>query len=872
MAQADKNKGLDVLIKELRAPDRVFQIDRDTTLVYVGLHPDDRRPFVRVGAGRSIPGGLLKQIENVILPEDDPLNVGLELAWLKSTLDEGEDSIRYVGSKDRVSQIYNFSGMQNIEEADKRPVRIAPYQPFRAQDVQKDRATTMFFETGNALLQLGSTKVYDHGAARRGKLTLDREYDLISRALSKRTPRFSPEKEGDPRPKGFLWPGPQFTVGDERAFLVWNFENSALVLNPPADLHYALFESNLDPARVEMAISYHATSPGFVETLRRKYAEKRNCAVYTADEERFGMLKRIYHQSKVQLFSDGSALPYAKDVSYFVSRTGSHGGFAYRMAPGADRMAQIIFPLGGGRASRSFDFLRAPQDLEFRHVNTREETATSDAHLTLLLPGKLPETQFAGARLNERAYPLVAGVEYVLHSAEDARKLADQVLAMFAGDPDEEAIRSFLFLNLGLEFTPEALSAALAVWQKAPVPTNAVALSNLAQFFRYIEGLPIFKDRYDDLQKKTFEKVRARFAVSRLRMRDWSALAGGAWRMHVFFAGGRRTLLFAKPVAGQVVQLQTPPGFAALAQDRKAYPRQLRAWQKAIDKAGDPPGYRVCMEFLEKLFEERLRLFDERNRFQAFLKRFGFANGITQTPAAGPASRSGGLGERLRSFWERVRGVFSGAGGGLSRAALLFVIPFALIAAGLIFFGAARAYSAYNGGAGSDAVSLRGDSAEELAAVDLAAPGALESERPAPGEADVEAPQSEVFEYANALAARNGFRRLENGGNGRLRNPDLVFPGDRLRLPDGRLASVERGQHLWEIAGARYRRDYARLLILDRQISARLGDYERDRDAELLADVRERRGVMARLAVTREMRRMLAQKDEEIRARIDRAR
>ena len=93
---------------EIRGTERVFQIDRDTFVIYTGLHRSDFRPFLRVGSGRSIPAGVLGQIENVILPENDPANAGLEVAWQDATRREASDSIRYVGSKDRVNQLLNF--------------------------------------------------------------------------------------------------------------------------------------------------------------------------------------------------------------------------------------------------------------------------------------------------------------------------------------------------------------------------------------------------------------------------------------------------------------------------------------------------------------------------------------------------------------------------------------------------------------------------------------------------------------------------------------------------------------------------------------------------------------------------------------------
>ncbi len=84
------------------------------------------------------------------------------------------------------------------------------------------------------------------------------------------------------------------------------------------------------------------------------------------------------------------------------------------------------------------------------------------------------------------------------------------------------------------------------------------------------------------------------------------------------------------------------------------------------------------------------------------------------------------------------------------------------------------------------------------------------------GEESVELLAAEVFVYADALAKRNGFFGLRNGRNspGDLRDPNLVFPGDRLILPDGRLVNVQPGETIWKLSGEHYKKDFARLRLV----------------------------------------------------------
>ncbi|MCB1169069.1 MAG: hypothetical protein KDK25_01985, partial [Leptospiraceae bacterium] len=108
----------------------------------------------------------------------------------------------------------------------------------------------------------------------------------------------------------------------------------------------------------------------------------------------------------------------------------------------------------------------------------------------------------------------------------------------------------------------------------------------------------------------------------------------------------------------------------------------------------------------------------------------------------------------------------------------------------------------------------------------IAPPGGLQENRPVPGEENVEVTEGEVFQFSDLLARRNGFAPLREQ-NPDLRNPDLVFPGDRLNLPDGRILQITPGEYIWEVARKQYRRDMARLAILDRQIRELGAEYQK---------------------------------------------
>lgn len=128
-------------------------------------------------------------------------------------------------------------------------------------------------------------------------------------------------------------------------------------------------------------------------------------------------------------------------------------------------------------------------------------------------------------------------------------------------------------------------------------------------------------------------------------------------------------------------------------------------------------------------------------------------------------------------------------------------------------------------------------------------PGAVQPDEPVAGEEGVEATPAEVYSYANALAIKNGFAPLA-GGTADQKNPDHVVPGERLVLPDGRILQLTTGQYIYDIAGRQYRRDMARIRLLDQQARGLVAVWQTDRQDLLRSAFRERLTDMERLAVT----------------------
>jgi len=776
--------------QELKGIERVFRIDRDTYLVYTGLHKDDIRPFVRIGSGSYAPAGLLKHIENVVIPESDPPNLGLEIAWLHTTLESGGENIRYVGSRERVSQIYGYTGVSESNDDDKKTtVQMAPYQPFKP-DIAKDRSTTTFFSTGDVMVSVGGSRVMNFERTKKQALHIDREYDLITTALSKR-------KRKCESGLSFLFLGD--AVG-QMLPTYWNFHGQGLLANPGLDYHYRLFENSIDPAKMTMALAGSIYNPGLIEAIRRKNAEKKTVGIYSPNLDRVGVLKRFYSNVGVKTFDDGRPLPFAKEMTLYISRGGSHGVFAGKLKHEAERMVQILFPIGSGKFSKSFEYIRGPHDLELASLMSLEDKR--EGRLVLHLPGEVPDAKYRSARLEEGSYPLLQEKEHHLAYSDQPRGFLEEFVKGLEGTNFEAPMRDLLYLCAAADVDEKDLAKKLKEFLKFPVPEGPALFGNLCESLRYLSDLPPFAEGSSLTNRKLIEKLRKKYRISKLRNRDWLSLAQRPVEFSVLFLGGRKTYLLVKAAAAEVVRFVVPPSVRVLEQDDKPYRQLLRQQMKALDKAGNPAGYSQSVDMIEKLLEERMKIVDERLRLYSILDQLY----ISIQPRVQEEEPSNPLlywikkayttvREKLSPVIERIREM---------RAAMWIVFGLALLAG---IYGITR----LSYGSGPDLITRAGN---------LVSPGSIQKDEVIPGENEIIPEGTEVYYYADALATANGFSGVTAPHQRDLRDPDLVFPGDTLKLPDGRLVNIAQGESLWQVATTHYRKDAARLAILEKQISS----------------------------------------------------
>ncbi len=872
-----------VNIKELRPSDRIFQLDRDTFLIYVGLHEDDSRPFVRVGGGTSIPEGALPHIDNVILTEKEMCNVGEEIALLRAAKRKGQkQKTRYIGSKAIVNQLYKITEAvyaadvsakkSSIKRQDILDVGMLEMNLFGppAKNIGKKRVTVNLMKDGNFVILVGTSRVFASSAIHKGKVDWGREYDMIVEALSKQ--HLFLERDDK---HSFAWLDDESLDNKSRScpFIYWNHCGSGAVVNPPHDYHYRLFEQRVNPKHVQAFLSYSGEDTGFIQGLHHKSVRSQSAMLYTANEQLGLSLKKMYPQAQVSYLVDGELVPNMPETNFFTSRTKSHAVFGWRLKPNSDRATQILFPLGGGYPSRAFNMIRSPHDVEIQIINERQDLASSVAHLVLQIPVKYPMVLFALQRLRNGRYPLVPRKEYVCHQAVDSNDLIDSVLEPFSDLPYQDFLNNFLKLHCHKDANPVILTKALKKLSKLKVPvTDFILRHNIYNYLQFIKSLPAYASHYQSgTNRRIMKWLCWKFSPVFTSYKTWLKLAKMPVEFHLIIIGGKQTLLLVKKKSEQTHQInlnevKVPPPLDVLERDPRDYAYQLRLWERQVDRSGAEE-FRSTIELLEKLYKEKLRILDERKRFKNFTQALGLD--LSTLAFAESNMESALLTEEVRgingTFGKLARHLKS-IGGGIGTETLGMVLRYspAVLLTTLLLFATIKTVGYLSG----DEISPLGDSSAEIAATLLVKPGSYQSEAYVPGENDVPTSVVEISQYANVLAQKNGFARLNQANaQAQLRNPNLVFPGDELRLPDNRLSKINKGDYIWEISRVHYRKDFARIQILQRQIYAFFADSVSRLSKQQFAQVRQKQALMNRLAVTTKMRVLRAEVNKELRER-----
>ncbi len=851
-------------IKHISSSERVFQLDRDTFLIYVGLHADDNTPFIRIGSGDVGPDAIMGLIKHVIIPEKDPINVGQEMEWVRANTQLGNDKFSYIGLDEHIRSIYKFAEhkfQKNTKSSFFKkvqpnvPIEIQPFGPPTLPT--KDHVIVNKLEEGNFTILVERARVFDYKNIQKGQIHYDREYTMITDVLSRYPCRLARKDS-----RSFIWLGAQYSETPNLPSIYWNLKGSGVLLNPSLNYHQALFREKINPAKAKIFLSYNGQTPGFTEAIKNKHTRKEEMGLYLFNEDILNQYKHLYPNAHLHLMADGVNVPLSKEHSFYASKTHSHAAFSWLLKEGNDQISQIIFPFGETKSKRVFNVIRPPHDIEIQVVNHSRELKNTFAHLSLQIPGAISKFSFERLRLSDYRYPLVATREYIFHEGLDARELSQSVLIALHGCMGFDLFRKYLLSHFGQEMDAGKISQFLKELGTLKISLkDFIFRNNVYNLFRFIENLPNFQF-YNKKQRLQFRILKLKYHPFQTTYKTWLSLEEAPVEFHIVLVGGNKVYLFTKHIAPQVLECELPPSIDFLEANPKYYPALLRSSSKALERyAGeDQKAYKSILDMMIKVYEDRLRILSERTRLFDFIMSLGLGNPVQSIVSNKKKVAKTSVSDIVQFTKDRL------SGGGI-----LKILAFTLILL-FIVFGISQGLSFLHFGG----ISKWGDSSEEVFAASLVRPGSMQKEVYVPGEKDIDVPNHEVSQYVKELAKNNSFLIGKNGIKVKKLKPeqvesnlDLVFPGDVLSLPDLRQTNVTKGEHVWEIARVHYRKDFARMKIIQKQIYAFIDkDKTKGSDKEIKNEIKKRKKLLKRLAVTEMMRNFVKETEIEISVRL----
>jgi hypothetical protein len=278
--------------------ERVFHIDRECYLIYLGSSRNDYRPFLRIGNTRYLPDSIKKYISTVVVTDSYTGNPFLEHENLEIPLN-GET--RFVGDPAKIDRLKQFLHEQDL------PVAEFEYETVE-EPPRKGKSFVFLFKNGNLHIHFNGFELFDLRIREVEDLHFIYVADRIS-TFVKSNPLRYPSRT-------FLSPG--FVVQNGHAYL---FNEGKLgTANLSAEYLWDLSLAGIEPDLLQWFIDENFWE-GVLNRLKR--------AVSLKTELRIASSKKDLLRNAVNLFSGMGASLFAVEPDHNIQVY--LGGFVFNL-------------------------------------------------------------------------------------------------------------------------------------------------------------------------------------------------------------------------------------------------------------------------------------------------------------------------------------------------------------------------------------------------------------------------------------------------------------------------------------------------------------------------------------------------------------
>ena len=272
-------------ISMLTPEERVFRIDDECYIIYLGTDRDDVKPFLRIGNSRRITPYVIKGTYNIVITDSVTGNPALEPENMNR---ENSKENRYVGDKKITASLQKFIHQFNIKNGSVSTI----------EDIQKahKRAEVHFFDDGNIHIFFDRNLLFDLRKREKSDLHFIERAHMLKDIHTRNPLRYKPEDLEEP---GFMLL--------EHNVLLFE-KGKATALGLPEFYFKAFVNAGMDPDVIETVVT-DDIGGSFFKLLKRKWNIREDLRILT---EKTSLVK-----SAAALFTSSGAGVLHADVSSF---------------------------------------------------------------------------------------------------------------------------------------------------------------------------------------------------------------------------------------------------------------------------------------------------------------------------------------------------------------------------------------------------------------------------------------------------------------------------------------------------------------------------------------------------------------------------
>jgi hypothetical protein len=255
---------------------RVFHIDDECYIIYLGSSREDHKPFLRIGNSEAMNQKIISNMYNIIVSDSYTGNPALEPGNINSVHIQENC---YVGDKETIRKFLTF-----LKNFNKETSKITQYQDMKV----KDRgALVSFYDDSNMQLSYDKRLIFDLRSRERKDLHYIEKTKWIQDQFSKNSLRF--------RPADFRFPGFLLLRG---SVLLFNREK-IIAFHLPQDYFPAFVKQGVDPDLISALITEEVTG-SVVQLFKRKKYKKEKIDVFSMNTTLLGSALELFESSGVK--------------------------------------------------------------------------------------------------------------------------------------------------------------------------------------------------------------------------------------------------------------------------------------------------------------------------------------------------------------------------------------------------------------------------------------------------------------------------------------------------------------------------------------------------------------------------------------------